>query len=183
MRCLAKIVILRHRVLPSASPMTGSSGVSSTPRLFDSITNASEYSDLILRSAPLARASKDGRESLRCVHPSRRLLRKLLRMSSVFFTGAHWYDPLARNDGLMPRSSNRLAEKFRALQPISPRQFDRLGNADPQPRDDVRFCRARVQRDRWDVERQAVVLVGNPKRFRQLARPRAQQSLIMQSTA
>src|SRR6202163_1286631 len=87
MRCLAKIVILRHRVLPSASPMTGSSGVSSTPRLFDSITNASEYSDLILRSAPLARVSKDGRESLRCVHPSRRLLRKLLRMRSVSFTG------------------------------------------------------------------------------------------------
>src|SRR6202163_242092 len=88
MRCLAKIVILRHRVLPSASPMTGSSGVSSTPRLFDSITNASEYSDLILRSAPLARVSKDGRESLRCVHPSRRLLRKLLRMRSVSFAGS-----------------------------------------------------------------------------------------------
>src|ERR1700687_5661125 len=28
----------------------------------------------------LARVSKDGRESMRCVHPSRRLLRKLLRM-------------------------------------------------------------------------------------------------------
>src|SRR3981189_2073985 len=34
----------------------------------------------------LARVSKDGCESLRCVHPSRRLLRKLLRMRSVFFT-------------------------------------------------------------------------------------------------
>ena len=45
-------------------------------------------SDLILRSAPLARVSKDGRESLRCVHPSRRLLRKLLRMRSVSFTGS-----------------------------------------------------------------------------------------------
>src|SRR6266850_6827324 len=30
----------------------------------------------------LARVSKDGCESLRCVHPSRRLLRKLLRMRS-----------------------------------------------------------------------------------------------------
>src|SRR6266849_1758920 len=36
----------------------------------------------------LARVSKDGRESMRCVHPSRRLLRKLLRMRSVFFTGS-----------------------------------------------------------------------------------------------
>jgi hypothetical protein len=57
-------------------------------RLFDSIIDTSEYSDLILRSAPLARVSKDGRESLRCVHPSRRLLRKLLRMRSVSFTGS-----------------------------------------------------------------------------------------------
>jgi len=40
---LAKIVILRHRVSPSASPMTGSSGVSSTLRLLDFIIDASEY--------------------------------------------------------------------------------------------------------------------------------------------
>src|SRR6266480_1717821 len=33
----------------------------------------------------LARVSKDGGES-RCVHPSRRLLRKLLRMRSLSFT-------------------------------------------------------------------------------------------------
>src|SRR3981189_1560959 len=79
--------------------------------------------------------------------------------------------------------SKRFTEEFRALQPISPRQFDRFGNADPQPRDDVRFFRARIQRDGRGIQRQAVVLVGNPKRFGQLARPRAQQSLIMQSTA
>jgi hypothetical protein len=36
----------------------------------------------------LARVSKDGRESLRCIHPSRRLLRKLLRMRSESFTGS-----------------------------------------------------------------------------------------------
>src|ERR1700737_4287223 len=35
----------------------------------------------------LARVSKDGRQSIRRVHPSRRLLRKLLRMRSVFFKG------------------------------------------------------------------------------------------------
>src|SRR5882672_12736488 len=80
-------------------------------------------------------------------------------------------------------SSKRLAEEFRALQPISPRQLDRFGNADPQPRDDVRFFRARMQRDGRGIQRQAVVLVGNPKRYGQLAWPRAQQSLIMQSTA
>jgi len=46
--------------------------------------------EIYLRPHPeeraLARVSKDGRESMRCVHPSRRLLRKLLRMRSVFFT-------------------------------------------------------------------------------------------------
>src|SRR6266850_3715388 len=36
-------VIPRHRVSPPASPMTGSSGVSSTPRLLDSVTGTSEY--------------------------------------------------------------------------------------------------------------------------------------------
>src|SRR5258705_4968890 len=44
-------------------------------------------SDLILRRRASA-VSKDGRESLRCLHPSRRLLRKLLRMRSVSFTGS-----------------------------------------------------------------------------------------------
>jgi hypothetical protein len=38
-------VIPRHRVSPSASPMTGSSGVSSTPRLLGSITTASGILD------------------------------------------------------------------------------------------------------------------------------------------
>jgi hypothetical protein len=38
-------VIPRHRVSPSASPMTGSSGVSSTLRLLDSITNGSGILD------------------------------------------------------------------------------------------------------------------------------------------
>src|SRR5258708_33385620 len=37
---------------------------------------------------PPGRVSKDGRESMHCVHPSRRLLRKLLRMRSIFFTGS-----------------------------------------------------------------------------------------------
>jgi hypothetical protein len=40
----------------------------------------------------LRRVSKDGRESVCCVHPSRRLLRKLLRMrfvTSVILMRAH----------------------------------------------------------------------------------------------
>src|SRR3981189_1455126 len=68
--------------------------VSSTRRLSDFITGASEYliarfrgCEIYLRPHPeeraLARVSKDGRESIRCVHPSRRLLRKLLKMRSV----------------------------------------------------------------------------------------------------
>src|SRR5882757_7284383 len=74
------------------------SGVSSTPRLCDFIMDASEYWIARFRAfeeyrphpeeRALARVSKDGRESLRCVHPSRRLLRKLLRMRSAFFTGS-----------------------------------------------------------------------------------------------
>jgi len=74
-------------------------GVSNTPRLLDSVTDASEYwiarlrgREIYIRPHPeeraLARVSKDGRESMRCIHPSRRLLRKLLRMRSVFFTGS-----------------------------------------------------------------------------------------------
>jgi hypothetical protein len=63
-------------------PMTGSSGVSNLrphPR--------ATASPLSLEERALARVSKDGRESVRCAHPSRRLLRKLLRMRTVFFTG------------------------------------------------------------------------------------------------
>jgi hypothetical protein len=43
----------------------------------------------------LARVSKDGRESVRCVHPSRRLLRKLLRMRTVFFAGSKMGHPVS----------------------------------------------------------------------------------------
>src|SRR5882757_9540478 len=64
-------------------------------------------SDLILRSAPLARVSKDGRESLRCVHPSRRLLRKLLRMRSVSFTGSFASDDGWERDALISQTHLR----------------------------------------------------------------------------
>src|SRR5882672_9713710 len=71
--------------------------VSSTRRLSDFITGASEYliarfrgCEIYLRPHPeeraLARVSKDGRESALCGHPSRRLLRKLLRMRSEMYS-------------------------------------------------------------------------------------------------
>jgi len=44
---------------------------------------------LYLRKIRPARVSMDGRESICCVHPSRRLLRKLLRMRSVFTLTQH----------------------------------------------------------------------------------------------
>ena len=80
---------------------------------------------------------------------------------------------MARNDGLMLRSSKPLTEKFRALQPVSPGQLDCPGDADPQPGDDIRFARAGMQRERGRIERQAVMLIADPKRFRQLARTRS----------
>src|SRR6266403_2001008 len=81
----------------------------------------------------------------------------------------------------MLSSSKPLAEEFRTFQPVSPGQLDGLGDADPQPGDNVRFARAGMQRDRGNIERQAVMLIANPERFRQLARTRAQRSLVMQS--
>src|SRR5712671_4566572 len=68
------------------------------------------------------------------------------------------------------RSSKRLAQKLRIFQPVSPGQLDCLGEADPQPGDDIRLARAGMQRDRGSIQRQAVMLITDPERFRQLAR-------------
>src|SRR5207248_9487891 len=77
--------------------------------------------------------------------------------------------------------SRPLTATLLALPPVSPGQLDCPGDADPQPGDDMRFARAGMQRERGTIERQAVMLIANPKRFRQLARTRAQRSLVMQS--
>src|SRR6266849_3968791 len=58
------------------------------------------------------------------------------------------------NDALKLWSSKPPAQKFRTFQPVSPGQLDCLGDADPQPRDDIRLARAGVQRDRGSIERQ-----------------------------
>src|SRR5258705_12046100 len=60
---LPRSLIPRHRVSPSASPMTGSSGVSSTPRLFDFIIGFSAILDRPPERAMTAKsAGDDGRE-------------------------------------------------------------------------------------------------------------------------
>ena len=53
------VVVPRHRVSPSASPMTGSSGVSSTPRLIGSITTPSGILDHPLQWAIAHKADDD----------------------------------------------------------------------------------------------------------------------------
>src|SRR6202043_3681507 len=94
-----------------------------------------------------------------------------------------------RNDGLTTYALSlrhrahvlkRFAQKPRALQPIPPGQLDSLCDADPYAGEDLRLGRAGVQCDRRRVEREPVVLVGDAKRFRQLARPRAQRSFVDQ---
>src|SRR5258708_17024226 len=88
-------------------------------------------------------------------NPFRRAKEEWIASSWSLSSGARSRDPLARNDGLMLSSSKRLAEKFRTFQPVSPGQLDRLGEADPQPGDDVRLARAGMQRDRGSIQRQA----------------------------
>ena len=67
--------------------------------------------------------------------------------------------------GMTGLSSKRLAEEFRALQPVSPGQLDRLGDADPHAGDDFGLARPRMQRDRRRVERQPVMRVGDAERL------------------
>src|SRR5260370_12152780 len=73
--------------------------------------------------------------------------------SRALSSGALCAGPLARNDGLMPRSSKRLAQKFRAFQPISPGQLDGFCNADPQPSAKFPFPPPGMHRDRASTKR------------------------------
>src|SRR5260370_1788488 len=84
----------------------------------------------------------------------------------------------ARNDVLILCWSKRLAQEFRAFQSISPWQFNRLGKADPYPRDEVRLLRPRMQRDRRGAERQFASAGGGSKGFAQLSGPPAQRSHV-----
>src|SRR5262249_39932726 len=77
----------------------------------------------------------------------------------------------------------RLAEEFRALDPVAPRQLDRLGDTDADADLDVRFFRARKQRDRRLVERPLAVCDADAECLAGLARPRAQVARIVQAPA
>ena len=63
----------------------------------------------------------------------------------------------------------RLAEKARALEPVAPRTFDRLGDADARADGDIHRAVARAQLEWRPVERQPVVRGGDAER---LAQPR-----------
>ncbi len=79
-------VIPRHRVSPSASPMTGSSGVSSTPRLLDSITGVSGI---------LGRPVKPGDDGWGCGA----FIRNEIVTDSIFQTANKRYDfAISRRD-------------------------------------------------------------------------------------
>src|SRR5260370_26762861 len=80
----------------------------------------------------------------------------------------------ARNDVLILCWSKRLAQEFRAFQSISPWQFNRLGKADPYPRDEVRLLRPRMQRDRRRVARKFALLCCDSRVLPPLFRPPAQ---------
>src|SRR5713226_168277 len=86
------VVIPRHRVSPSASPMTGSSGVSSTLRLLDSITPVSGILD---------RPVKSGDDNLEC---GRVLISSLATKQSTprMDSGLLRF---ARNDGILISNS------------------------------------------------------------------------------
>ena len=81
-----RAVIPRHRVSPSASPMTGSSGVSSTPRLLDSITGVSGI---------LGRPVKPGDDGWGCGA----FIRNEIVTDSIFQTANKRYDfAISRRD-------------------------------------------------------------------------------------
>jgi hypothetical protein len=94
----------RHRVSPSASPMTGFGGVSSTPRLFASIADASGILDHPHSRMTTASVMKRRRENNFVL--TRRLTRTI---SQLGISGA---------------------AKWMALQPIAPRAARRF-DADP----------------------------------------------------
>src|SRR5258708_32071034 len=76
-----------------------------------------------------------------------------------------WRDGLlcfARNDVLILYWSKRLAQEFRAFQSISPWQFNRLGKADPYPRDEVPLCGRACSAIAGGSQRQSLFFVVTP---------------------
>src|SRR6266404_7051353 len=87
------------------------------------------------------------------------------------------------SDKLMLQLSKRLAQKSRSLQPVAPRQFDRLGDADPYAGRDVGFSEPRTQCERRLIERQLAVLDRDAERLAELAGSGTQRAFLLQATA
>src|SRR5215213_4691145 len=79
--------------------------------------------------------------------------------------------------------SKRLAQKPRSLQPISPRQFNRFCNSDPQTGGDLGFAEPRMQREWRLIQRQRIVFDGDAERLAELAGPGTQRALLLQAAA
>ena len=81
------------------------------------------------------------------------------------------------------RLLERLAQKPRPFEAITPRRIDRLGDADPWAGDDLGLPHSRPQLERRPVQRQPVMLDGHAQRLRQFARSRAQRPDVRQVLA
>src|SRR5215213_1889929 len=79
--------------------------------------------------------------------------------------------------------SKRLAQKPRSLQPISPRQFNRFCNSDPQTGGDLGFAEPRMQGEWRRIERQRIMFDGDAERLAELAGPGTQRTLLLQAAA
>src|ERR1700760_1224469 len=92
-----------------------------------------------------------------------------------------WPDLVLRESHTPDRK--RLAHKCRALQPVSPGQLRRLGDADPDPADHIDFAHARMQ-GKWRlVQRQFAVPDGDAERLAQFAGTRAQGARFRHAAA
>ena len=75
----------------------------------------------------------------------------------------------------------RLAQKLRSLDPVSPRQLRRLGDADADAGGDLRRLLPRIKLERQAVEREPVVRAGDGHRLRQPPGSGAEQPLVGQA--
>src|SRR4051794_18261975 len=69
-----------------------------------------------------------------------------------------WSGSRTRHDGVVIRE--RLAQELRALQPISPRQFHCLGDADADTGCDFGFFQRRIKREGGRIQWQPIVSFG-----------------------
>ena len=80
-------------------------------------------------------------------------------------------------------AAERLTEKARAFEAVTPRLFDRLGDADARSDDNLHRLRARKERERRLVERHAVLGVGDAAAPRRAGRARSKAAARRQRHA